>query len=84
MREFFNTYPVLASLLVMVLSLVVGAIELGAMKSRAPAILTWVFGGLALTAPIGSSALASGIKLVLIAAFLAAYGLGVAFVWKSN
>ena len=79
---FFNNYPILAGLVVLVASLIVGAVELEMINVRPAAWFTWFIGALALIAPLGTSSYPTLIKLLLILIFLASYGYGIRFVLK--
>ena len=79
---FFNNYPILASLVVLVASLIVGTVELEMINVKPAAWFTWFIGGLALIAPLGASSYPTLIKLLFIVVFLAAYGYGIRFVLK--
>jgi hypothetical protein len=80
--SFFNNYPILASLVVLVAALIVGAVELEIINTKPAAWFTWFIGGLALVAPLGASSYSTPVKGLLIAVFLAAYGYGIRFVLK--
>ena len=82
--NFFHNYPILASLAVLVASLVMGAIELEMINVKPAAWFTWFIGGLALIAPLGASSYPDLVKFLLIATFLAAYGYGIRFVLKNQ
>jgi hypothetical protein len=79
---FFQNYPILASLVVLVASLVIGTIELEMINVKPAAWFTWFIGGLALIAPLGASSYPILVKFLLIVIFLAAYGYGIRFVLK--
>ena len=81
---FLHHYPILASLVVLVASLVVGAIELEMINVKPAAWFTWFIGGLALVAPLGASSYPILVKFLLIVVFLAAYGYGIRFVLKNQ
>ena len=81
---FFQNYPILASLVVLVASLVVGAVELEMISVKPAAWFTWFIGGLALIAPLGASSYSILVKSLLILVFLAAYGYGIRLVLKSQ
>jgi hypothetical protein len=81
---FFHNYPILASLVVLVASLVVGAIELEMINLKPAAWSTWFIGGLALIAPLGASSYPTPVKYLLVVIFLAAYGYGIRFVLKNQ
>jgi hypothetical protein len=81
---FFHNYPILASLVVLVGSLVIGTIELEMVNLKPAAWFTWFIGGLALIAPLGESSYPTLIKSLLIVVFLAAYGYGIWFVLKKQ
>jgi hypothetical protein len=81
---FFHSYPILASLAVLVASLVVGAIELEMINVKPAAWFTWFIGGLALIASLGESSYPTLLKFLLIMVFLAAYGYGIRVVLKNQ
>jgi hypothetical protein len=81
---FFHNYPILASLVVLVGSLVIGTIELEMVNVKPAAWLTWFIGGLALIAPLGASSYPTPVKFLLIAGFLAAYSYGIRLVLKNQ
>ncbi len=81
---FFQNYPILASLVVLVASLVIGTIELEMINVKPAAWFTWFIGGLALIAPLGASSYPILVKFLLIVIFLAAYGYGIRFVLKAS
>lgn len=84
MKALFENYPIVASVLILALSLVVGAIELGAMRSRAPAAFTWVLGGMGLLAPVLSASYSPVIKLLSVFCLLVVYAVGINFVLKTR
>lgn len=81
---FFHNYPILASLAVLLASLVIGAIELEMINVKPAAWFTWFIGGLALIAPLGASSYPTLVKCLLIVVFLGAYGYGIRFVLKNQ
>ena len=81
---FFHNYPILASLVVLVASLVVGTIELEMINVKPAAWFTWLVGGLALIAPLGASSYPALVKFLLVMVLLAAYGYGIRFVLKNQ
>jgi len=81
---FFHNYPVLASLVVLLTSLVVGTIELEMINLKPAARFTWFIGGLALIAPLGESSYSTLVKFLLIVVFLVPYGHGIRFVLKNQ
>lgn len=81
---FFHNYPILASLAVLVASLVIGAIELEMINVKPAAWFTWFIGGLALIAPLGASSYPTLIKFLLIVVFLSVYGYGIKFILKNQ
>lgn len=84
MNALFQNYPIIASALILALSLFVGAIELEAMQSKVPAVLTWVLGGMGLLAPVLSASHSPVTKLVLAVCLLAVYAVGINYVLKKH
>jgi hypothetical protein len=81
---FFHNYPILASLVMLVASLVVGTIELEMINLKPAAWFTWFIGGLALVAPLGESSYPTSVKFLFIVGFLAAYSYGIRLVLKNQ
>jgi hypothetical protein len=78
----FEDYPLAASLLVSLGSLGLGAIEAEVVKSKAPAALTWVLGGLASVLPIAESSYPLSMKLILLAVLIPGYVGAIVSIWK--
>lgn len=81
---FFHNYPILASLVVLVGSFVIGTIELEMINLKPAAWFTWFIGGLALIAPLGESSYPTPVKFLLAVVFLATYGYGIRLVLKNQ
>lgn len=82
--NFFQDYPILASLVILSGSLFVGAIELEMVSVKPAAYFTWLIGGVAFLAPIGASSYNAVFKAVLIVAFLAIYAFCIRFLLKKD
>ncbi len=80
----FESYPLIAGLLIAGVSLFVGAIEMEVVKSRGPVLLTWVLGGMAMLAPLASSTYSVTVKVGVALLLLGAYVLCARWIWKKQ
>ncbi|MBC5766771.1 hypothetical protein [Ramlibacter albus] len=76
-------FPILAGIIALIVSLVVGAIELDAVKSKVPPAVTWLTGAGAIIALVGSAPYSAILRLLVILALLGVLGAGIRWTLKN-
>lgn len=80
----FMTYPLIASVLISIVSMIIGAVELEMMKSKGPALITWFLGGLAALSPLANISDSTIVRVVWGVIILTGYLFGIRIFWRMS
>lgn len=73
MAAIFAEYPILSSVIALVVFVIAGAVDLIVLKNKAVAFVLWVFGFFVVLAPLTNLPAIEGVEALLIVLFAAFY-----------